>query len=171
MQGGAERPVTARVLVSACLLGAQVRYDGRGKALASEHLTSWRAAGRVVPFCPEVAAGLPTPRPPAEIAPGGDGLAVLAGWGRVLDRDGGDMTAAFLAGAEAALALAQAERCRFALLIDGSPSCGSETLYDGTFSARRVAGVGVTAARLRAAGIAVFSPARIDALARALAAD
>lgn len=159
----------ARILVSACLLGAPVRYDGRGKPLLSPDLERWRAEGRVVAFCPEVAAGLPTPRLAAEIV-GGAGADVIAGGARVLASDGSDVSAAFLAGAEAALRLAQAENCRFALLIDGSPSCGSDTLYDGTFSGRRVAGAGVTATVLRRAGIAVFAPAAIAALAAALAA-
>lgn len=164
-EGGSE---PARILVSACLLGAPVRYDGRGKPLLSAHLDRWRAEGRVVAFCPEVAAGLPTPRPPAEIV-GGAGADVIAGDARVLAADGADVSAAFIAGAEAALRLARAENCRFALLIDGSPSCGSDTLYDGTFSGRRVAGAGVTATVLRQAGIAVFAPVEIDALAAALA--
>ena len=69
-----------RILVSACLLGQPVRYDGRGKrGRGRDRLARWRAEGRLVPFCPEVAGGLPTPRPAAEITPGGDGAAVLAG--------------------------------------------------------------------------------------------
>ncbi|MBP0650985.1 DUF523 domain-containing protein, partial [Mycobacterium tuberculosis] len=89
-------------------------YDGRGRPLASEHLERWRAGGRLVAFCPEVAAGLPTPRPPAEIGAGGDGRAVLAGAGRVLTSDGDDVSAAFRGGAELALPLARAQGCRFA---------------------------------------------------------
>lgn len=174
MDTGARRPVApARILVSACLLGAPVRYDGRGKPLQSDHLTRWRAEGRIVPFCPEVAAGLATPRPPAEIV--GDGMdlgggAVLDGRATVRTSDGADVGAAFRAGAEAALRLARAEGCRFALMIDGSPSCGPDSLYDGTFTGRRVAGAGVTATLLARAGIAVFSPARIDDLAAAIGA-
>jgi uncharacterized protein YbbK (DUF523 family) len=115
-----------------------------------------------------VAGGLTTPRAPAEISPGGNGLAVLAGAARVLAFNGEDVTEAFLSGARAALALAQTESCGFALLIDGSPSCGSDTIYDGTFAGRRVVGAGVTAALLREAGIVVFSPTRIGDLAAAI---
>ena len=158
-----------RILVSACLLGAPVRYDGRGKRLAAVLLDTWIAEGRVVPFCPEVAGGLPTPRPPAEIETGGDGAAVIAGRAAVRDRNGRDVGAAFIAGADLALAQALASGCRFALLTDGSPSCGAGAIHDGTFSGRRVAGAGVTATRLAEAGIAVFTPDRIEELAARLA--
>lgn len=82
-----------KVLVSACLLGQPVRYDGR----ASGHpdlLQRWQAEGRVVPLCPEVAGGLPTPRPPAEI-PGGQGGEVLDGLAQVVTVSGEDVSAAF----------------------------------------------------------------------------
>jgi uncharacterized protein YbbK (DUF523 family) len=150
-------------------MGAPVRYDGAAKPLASPHLQRWRDEGRLVPFCPEVAAGLATPREPAEIAPGGDGAAVIAGRARVLTRAGADVTAAFRAGAELALRTALAEGCRFALLIDGSPSCGARRIHDGTFAGRRVAAAGVTATLLAEAGIAVFTSEEINALAAALA--
>jgi len=140
-----------KLLVSACLLGGRVRYDGGDKLLASELLERWAEEGRVVPFCPEVAGGLAVPRAPAEIQAGG----------RVIDASGADVTAAFEEGARQALALAQAERCRFALLTDGSPSCGSSFVYDGSFSGTRVSGMGVTTALLERHGIRVFAPERI----------
>ncbi|OQP85926.1 purine-nucleoside phosphorylase [Rhizobium rhizosphaerae] len=159
----------ARILVSACLLGQAVRYDGRGKPLLHPLMTLWQAEGRLVPLCPEVSAGLPVPRPPAEIAAGAGGAAVLSGMARVVEKTGGDVTAAFLQAAENALALATSMGCRHALLIDGSPSCGTLAIYDGSFGGRKVAGEGVVAARLRQAGIAVFADREIEALACALA--
>lgn len=158
----------ARILVSACLLGQPVRYDGRGKRVEDATLARWQAEGRLVPFCPEIAGGLPTPRPAAEITPGGDGAAVLADAARIVTRDGDDVTAAFVAGARLALLRARESGCRFALLAEGSPSCGSGFIHDGTFSGRRVRGAGVTATLLREAGIAVFAPDGIADLARAL---
>ncbi|MNF06012.1 hypothetical protein D3C80_2058740 [compost metagenome] len=82
----------------------------------------------------------------------------------MLEVTGGDVTAEFIAGAEKALALAEANGCTHALLIDGSPSCGSVAIYDGSFSGIKHAGNGVTAALLERAGITVFSPVDIDRL-------
>ncbi len=158
-----------RILVSACLMGQAVRYDGQAKPLSHPLLERWRQEGRLVSLCPEMAAGLPVPRPPAEIAGPGGGEAVLNGTAPVLENTGRDVTAAFLLAAERALAVAHENDCRFALLIDGSPSCGSSEIYDGRFAGVKRAGQGVVAARLSRAGIAVFAPRDIEALARAAA--
>lgn len=161
------RSDVAKVLVSACLLGQPVRYDGR----ASGHpglLQQWQAEGRVVALCPEVAGGLPTPRPPAEI-PGGQGGAVLDGGAQVLTVTGSDVSAEFLAGAQLALELAQRHGIHVAVLKAGSPSCGNRLTYDGTFSGVKVAGEGVTTALLRRAGVQVFSELELEQAAQALA--
>ncbi|MBB4006970.1 DUF523 domain-containing protein [Allorhizobium taibaishanense] len=139
-----------KILISACLMGLPVRYDGKGKPLSHALIARWRDEGRLVVFCPEQAGGLPTPRPPAEIEQGGTGEDVLAGRARVMENTGRDASAEFIAGGNKAVELARQQNCRFALLIAGSPSCGS--------------GFGVTAALLKRAGIAVFSPDGIDAL-------
>lgn len=112
------------------------------------------AAGAAVPVCPEVLGGLGTPRRPAEIV-GGDGTDVLDGAARVLDDRGADVTAQYLTGAAAALRAARATGARRAVLADGSPSCGSSHLHDGSFAGRVRPGVGVTAALLRREGIEV----------------
>ncbi|MCX5496940.1 DUF523 domain-containing protein [Kaistia dalseonensis] len=161
--------MTARILVSACLLGRPVRYNGSAKTLAHSTLARWQAEGRVVSICPELMAGFSVPRAPAEIGAGLSGDAVLAGEGRVVDIDGRDVTAQFVAGAEAALAVARAHDCAFALLIDGSPSCGSGFVYGGRFDGTKHAGAGVTAALLRENGIEVFSDSEVDALDARLA--
>ena len=149
-----------RVLVSACLLGQPVRYNGTEKKSDDGVLARWLAEGRVVAVCPEVAGGLGVPRPPAEIQGGGGGVAVLAGRARVIARTGPDVTTEFVRGAEAALAKARESGLRVAVLEEGSPSCGTSYSYDGTFSAARVPVPGVTTALLRAHGIAVFSEAQ-----------
>ena len=153
-----------KILISACLLGQPVRYDGRGKPLSHPAIERWRSEGRLVTICPEMAGGMPVPRPPAEIEARASGLDVLEGRARVLEVTGGDVTAQFIAGAQKALAFAKANGCTHALLIDGSPSCGSVAIYDGSFSGLKHPGNGVTAALLGKAGITVFSPADIDRL-------
>ncbi|MGV2121643.1 DUF523 domain-containing protein [Agrobacterium vitis] len=157
-----------KILISACLMGRPVRYDGKGKPLHHPAIARWQDEGRLVAFCPEQAGGLPTPRPPAEIEQGGNGEDVLQGRARVLEVTGGDVTAEFIAGGSKAVDVALEQGCRYALLIDGSPSCGSGFIYDGSFSGTRHPGFGVTAALLKQAGVAVFSDREIDALEAAL---
>ncbi len=136
-----------KIVVSACLLGEAVRYDGRSQLLDWPMLLELQRVGRLVPFCPEVAGGLPTPRPPAERQTDG----------RILTCTGDDVTAAFRRGAEAALALCLREGACCALLKERSPSCGSSQIYDGQFTGRTHPGEGMTAALLRQHGIRLFS--------------
>lgn len=157
-----------KILTSACLLGQRVRYDAGHCRLLDPLMDLWHRQGRLVPLCPELAGGLSTPRPAAEIL-GGDGGAVLGGCARVVTRDGEDVTAAFLAGAGEALSICQQQGIRFALLKTRSPSCGSTHTYDGAFSGRLLPGSGVTAAQLRQAGVRCFDETQLDALAQALA--
>jgi uncharacterized protein YbbK (DUF523 family) len=157
------------ILVSACLLGDPVRYDCSGAELESRVLRRWASEGRVVAVCPEVAGGLPTPRPPAEISGGGGGSLVLDGSATVIDAAGRDITTSFVRGAEHVLAVAVARRARIAVLKDGSPSCGSAYTYDGSFTGRRVPAPGVTATRLRDAGLRVFSEDQLEEAAVYLA--
>lgn len=145
------------VLVSSCLLGSPVRYNGAHKRSGSEVLQRWLAEGRVVAVCPEVAGGLPVPRPPAEIAGGAGGGSVLAGLARVIDSAANDLSAEFTSGAQYALRQVQTKGIRIAVLKEGSPSCGSNYIHDGTFSAVRVHEQGVTAALLTSAGVRVFN--------------
>jgi uncharacterized protein YbbK (DUF523 family) len=113
-----------RVLVSACLLGQKVRYDGEGKLCSDEVLQRWRASGRVVPFCPEIAGGFSTPRPPAEISNGQGGSAVLSGEAVVLHSGGNDVSAQFIAGAMAALHQASELGIRVAVLKKAAHRAG-----------------------------------------------
>jgi uncharacterized protein YbbK (DUF523 family) len=144
------------LLISACLLGVACNHEGRGspRAVVDELARRYR----LVPVCPEVLGGLPTPRAAAELA-GGDGANVIAGAesARVVSVEGNDVTAAYRRGAEAAVALARAVGATRAVLKARSPSCGSSAVYDGTFSRRLVPGRGVTAAALAAAGLEVGS--------------
>ncbi|MBO4272933.1 DUF523 domain-containing protein [Microbispora triticiradicis] len=157
-----------RILVSACLLGRRVRYDGGAKTSDDDLLARWRAEGRLVPFCPEVEGGLPVPRPPAEIEVGAGGAAVLAGEARILTPDGDDVTEAFLSGARQALAAARSSGVRIAILKEGSPSCGSLRIHDGTHRGRTTPGQGVTTALLEVNGVRVFGEDRVPDAARYL---
>ncbi|EAR09562.1 DUF523 domain-containing protein [Reinekea blandensis] len=159
--------MTAKILVSACLLGDRVRYDGADNSVSNDWLQRWKEEGRLVPVCPEVSGGLPIPRPPSEIQ-GGNGEDVLSQQASIVDIHGRDVTREFLVGAEQALATAQKYGCRFALLAARSPSCGNEQIYDGTFSGALIPGAGATAALLKQNGIQVFNQAQIVALAEQL---
>ncbi len=152
-----------KILISACLLGDPVRYDGQSKPVDNPLIRQWQAQGRLIPFCPELEGGLPVPRPSAEIL-GGNGDAVLEGRARIVTREG-DVTREFLAGAQAALSKVIKEDIGFALLKEKSPSCGSAFIYDGSFAGNLVAGYGLTTALLRKNGVVVFSENEIDRIA------
>ena len=145
-----------RVLVSACLLGERVRYSGADARSAHPILAQWLSDDRVVPFCPEVAGGLGVPRPAAEIR-GAGGVAVVDRIARVVTATGTDVTEPLLRGAHHALETAVAANVRLAVLKDGSPSCGSSVIHDGSFTGHRRPGQGVTTALLEREGIRVFS--------------
>ncbi|MGX1171867.1 DUF523 domain-containing protein [Pseudomonas sp. R151218B TE3479] len=144
-----------KILVSRCLLGHRVRYDG-GASGPYDQLRQWLDEGRIVAVCPEVAGGLPTPRAAAEI-PGGQGGQVLDGHAAVITTDGEDVSAQFLSGAYQALEQVREHGIRIAVLKANSPSCGNLLSYDGTFSGVKVSGEGVTAALLKRHGVQVFS--------------
>ena len=142
------------ILISACLLGVPCRYDGASKPCSA--VEELRARYRLIPICPEQLGGLPTPRPASEI--GADG--------RVRNRLGADITAEYLAGAEAALRIARENGCRLAVLKEKSPSCGSGKVYDGSFGGKLVAGDGITVRLLRKNGIRVIGEREILDLIR-----
>jgi uncharacterized protein YbbK (DUF523 family) len=142
-----------KVLVSACLLGRACRHDGGDKRSQALLDTLAREGKEPVPFCPEEAAGLGTPRPAARFR-GGDGEAVVRGDARVVTEAGADVTEAFLAGARAAVGRALAEGCGAAYLKERSPSCGCACVH-GEEGLRK--GCGVTTALLRRAGVATVA--------------
>ncbi len=143
------------IIVSACLLGQLVRYKGDG--CARQLLLQPQVRAHLMPCCPECDGGLPTPRPPAEIQGAGGGAAVLAGKALVVNNLGKDVTSEYYKGAQHCLELARKCNARAAILKQRSPSCGSRQIYDGSFSGRKIDGLGVTAALLTQAGIAVYS--------------
>lgn len=142
------------IIASACLVGIPCKYNGGDNR--HPRLAELYDAGLLLPLCPEQLGGSPTPRSTAEIS-GGDGHDVLRGAARVLNSDGDDITARFIAGAEHCLKIAQAAGIKTAILKERSPSCGVERIYDGSFSRTVIPGCGVTAALLQANGINVYS--------------
>ena len=139
------------MLVSACLLG--IACNHRGAASPSPATVRLADDHRLIPICPEVAGGLPTPRPAAELQPDGT----------VRTADGVDVTDHYLRGAAAAADLARAAGATEAVLKARSPSCGCHEIYDGSFSRTLVEGVGLTASALRAAGLTVRSEEDLEA--------
>ncbi len=151
-----------KILVSACLLGQKVRYDGKDNYQAHVRLRYWVELGRVIPVCPECLGGLPVPRPAAEIQAGATGNDVIHQQAKITTITGKDVTAEYLSGARKTLKVAQDNQVMVAILKARSPSCGSTHIYDGTFSNNVIDGIGVTAALLVENGIQVFNEAEID---------
>ena len=149
-----------KILVSACLMGERVRYDGDHNRLDHRIFEAWREQARLIAFCPEVAGGLPVPRPAAEIR-GGTGAEVWHGNARVVTGDGKDVTPYFTRGAEAALTAAKDQGARLAILKERSPSCGGSFIYDGRFQRRLISGQGVTASLFEQNGIKVYNELQI----------
>lgn len=140
-----------KILVSACLLGVGCRYDGLSKP--NDAVISLAEDYELIPFCPEIYGGLPTPRTPSEIV--GD---------RVVMKDGTDVTAQYHRGAQEALRLCKLLGIKKACLKAKSPSCGTGLVYDGSFSGRLITGDGVTTSQLKEASILVFTEDQIDIL-------
>ncbi len=135
-----------KAIISACLLGVRCRYDGESNRLPQKTLEMLRVRYELIPVCPECYGGLTTPRTPSERLDGG-----------VISKTGADVTEQFQRGAEAALCLAELFGAKLAILKKNSPSCGSGTIYDGTFTGTIVSGDGVTAELLKKHGITVIN--------------
>jgi len=145
-----------RVLVSACLLGINCKYDGGNNLDEDLFRLIDRDDVKVFFACPEQLGGMTTPREPAEIV-GGDGFDVLSGKARVLTKSGVDVTESFIKGAKEFLKITKILKVDFVILKSKSPSCGSKFTYDGSFSKKLREGCGVTAALLKKSGIKVYN--------------
>lgn len=156
------------VLVSACLVGQTCRYDAKPIEISSStqaFLAVLEEKGiSTIACCPEAAGGLSTPRAPAEIEATKTALDVLNGKGRVLTQNNLDATDAFIKGAQSALKICQENNVRLAFFKNKSPSCGSCTVYDGTFSHTLCEGHGVTAELLKQHGIRIMNEDDVERL-------
>lgn len=128
------------ILVSACLLGENCKYNGGNNLNA--RVVRYAAGHRVIPVCPEMLSGLGAPRKPVELRDG-----------RVVTADGEDCTEAFHRGVERALAVIDGEQVDLAILQSRSPTCGVKQIYDGTFTRRKIDGQGLLARALAARGV------------------
>ncbi|GIN89821.1 hypothetical protein J6TS1_37530 [Siminovitchia terrae] len=147
------------ILVSSCLAGLEVRYDGRHSL--HDKIKKLVAENKAITICPELSGGFSTPREPAEIT-GGDGYDVLDGKAKVIDRSGREVTDLYMKGANATLKLAKEIKASLVVLKENSPSCGSSMIYDGKFNGNKIAGDGVTSALLKRNGFRVISEDQLD---------
>jgi uncharacterized protein YbbK (DUF523 family) len=131
-------------LCSACLLGIRCRYDG--KSVPNKKVLELASKETLIPVCPEQLGGLSTPRVGAEQK-----------YGKVITKEGDDVTKNFELGAKQAVELAKIFKCKTAILKQRSPSCGCGQIYDGTFSGTVIEGDGITTKLLKAEGIEVLS--------------
>ena len=132
------------ILVSACLLGENCKYNGGNND--DLYVKLYLQGKEYIAYCPEIAGGLDSPRPPCEICQG-----------RVLNTEGDDLTDEFIDGAEQALELCNENGVDLAILKEGSPSCGVNWIYDGSFDHVRIPGKGITARLLYNNGIKCLS--------------
>lgn len=143
-----------KILISACLFGENVRYDGGNNSIMTDpFLQKLHQENRLIPVCPEELGGLPTPRVPVEIKEA-----------KAINQDGVDKTKEFEAGAEKIAQIAMDESIGIALLKARSPSCGKSRIYDGSFSKKLIKGDGFSAKKLEMQGIKVFSEENLDQL-------
>ena len=139
------------IMVSACLLGENCKYSGGNNR--DERVLAFVKGHEVIPVCPEVMGGLPTPRPPAEIVSG-----------MVINRDGVSVDREFRTGADMALEIARREKIDLAILQSRSPSCGVKEIYDGSFTGTKIPGRGVFAQLLAQNGFAVMDREDVPSL-------
>ena len=141
-----------KILTSECLYGGRiVRYDAGDVSIDNPIYDKWKAEGRLVPICPEVFGGLPTPRPDSQRI--GD---------KVITCTGPDVTKEYTLGAEEALRLAKENDVAFCIMKQDSPSCGSKTIYDGTFTDTLKEGQGLAVEYLRNAGFKIFDENELE---------
>lgn len=133
----------SRIIVSACLLGENCKYNGGNNYHAS--LIDYLKEHEVFPVCPEMMGGLPTPRLPGEISNN-----------KVFDRSGHCVDDEYRLGASKVLKLAQDIQADLCILQSRSPSCGVNQIYDGSFSGKKIAGMGVCASLLHENGFKVM---------------
>ena len=136
-------------MVSACLLGENCKYSGGNNR--DERVLAFLKGHEVIPVCPEVMGGLPTPRPPAEIV-----------HGEVINREGVSVDDEYRLGAKVALDIAMREKIDLAILQSRSPSCGVKQIYDGTFTGTKIPGHGIFAGQLMAHGFAVLDREEVE---------
>lgn len=133
-----------KILVSACLLGKNCKYNGGNNS--NELVISLSKDYELIPICPEMDGGLSCPRIPSEIIDN-----------KVINKEGIDVTSNYNKGARIALELAKNNNPEFIVLKEKSPSCGVNYIYDGTFSGKLIKGQGITSKLLKEHGYKLYS--------------
>lgn len=141
------------VLISACLLGVDCKYNGSNNKLDDKIIHSLKEKYNLIPVCPEIMGGMPTPRNPVEISDG-----------KVFDYDGEEFTKEFEKGSEEVVKLAKLYDATIAILKENSPSCGSNYIYDGTFNHQKIKGMGIAAHKLSKENIKLFTEENVKIL-------
>ena len=129
-----------KIAVSACLLGHNCKYSGGNNR--SQKVLDYIEGHEVIPVCPEVTGGMPTPRVPVELKDS-----------KAINRDGEDVTEFFQRGVEKTMEKLDGQNIDLAILQPRSPSCGCKQIYDGTFTKTLINGKGMFAQALAEAGI------------------
>lgn len=142
------------ILISSCLTGCSVRYDGRCKPLSKKVLSLLKNQFDLVAVCPEMLGGLPCPRVPSEIASDS----------KVITAEGQDVSLFFIKGAHSTLNICKNYKIRTAVLKSKSPSCGLGIIYDGSFTGRTTNGNGITAELLKQNGISILNEDQVHQL-------
>jgi uncharacterized protein YbbK (DUF523 family) len=140
-----------KLLISACILGVNCKYNGKNNY--NPLVEKLKERYILIPICPEEMGGLSTPRNPSEILND-----------KVISSKGDDVTNNFFDGANKALDIAKKENISKALLKEGSPSCGSNYIYDGTFTKTKINGMGITARLLNNNNIKIYNEDEIELL-------
>jgi len=139
------------VLISSCLLGKNVKYNGRNNHINNSFIQMLLKNNLVIPVCPEVDGGLPIPRTPVELI-----------GKKAINQDGIDKTKEFVIGAQIALQKVIDFDIKMAIMKSKSPSCGKDTIYDGSFTKTLTNGNGITVSLLKEYGIRIFDENELD---------
>lgn len=142
-----------KIFISACFMGQNVKYNGGHQIFSNDSLLyktieKWKKENRLISNCPECLGGLPVPRDPAEMQQSNK---------KIITVNNVDVTHNFNSGALKTLDICLNHNIKYALLKESSPSCGSQNIYDGSFSKTKINGEGVTTRLLREHNIKVFS--------------
>jgi uncharacterized protein YbbK (DUF523 family) len=154
-----------KIIVSSCILGKKVRYNGAHAKYKHDFLDDLKKSNLLISCCPEILAGCKVPRLAAEIS-GGNGYDVIDGKAKILMSDGVDVTDVFMRGAKYVLDIAIYHNVKMAILKDKSPSCGSSLQYNGEFNGNIISGIGVLSALLIRNNIKVFNAENIEDAAK-----
>jgi len=144
------------LLISSCLLGHNVKYDGTNNCLDLKTIEKLKEKYQLFDFCPEVIGGLPTPRTPCEI--------ISQNPLQVIDKNGDDKTSNFIIGANKTFEFCKSKGIKIALMKANSPSCSNKFIYDGTFTSRKIKGYGVTVDKLSENNIIIKNEKQVESL-------